>query len=246
MSAAPTWIHLFIDVPREDWARSVTFWSTATEVAPSAAWGEDGQFRTLEPGAGDAWVHVQAIDGPPRMHVDLDSTDRDAAQEHAISLGARSEWVWDEVRVMRSPGGLFFCHTLGEGKELVRSDPDRILDQVCIDVPAPLWDSEVEFWLRLTGRDLADGGRREFAFLGDEGRMRVLLQRLDEDEGPVRAHADFATADRAVEARRHEALGARTVEVCEWWTVMRAPDGRLYCLTDRDPLTGRGRRRDGH
>lgn len=244
MSGAATWVHLFIDVPREEWARSVTFWAAATEMAPSAQWGEQGQFRTLQPASGDAWVHVQAIEGPSRVHVDLDSTDREAAREHALGLGARPEWVWEEVPVMRSPGGLLFCHTVGEGKELVRADPDRILDQVCIDIPAPLWESEIDFWRRLTGRDLRDGGRSEFAFLGREGQMRILLQRLDEDEGRVRAHPDFATRDREGETRRHEALGARVVEVCEWWTVMRAPDDHLYCLTDRDPLAGRGSRRD--
>lgn len=125
---------------------------------------------------------------------------------------------------------------------LVRTDPDRVLDQVCIDIPATRWDAEIAAWQQATGRELTKGGRPEFAFLGEDGAPRILLQRLDEEHGEVRAHPDFATRDREAETRRHEELGARLVEVFEPWTVMRAPDGHLYCLTDRDPLTGSGRR----
>lgn len=126
---------------------------------------------------------------------------------------------------------------------MIRADPARMLDQVCIDIPVPLWDDEVEFWRRLTGRVLEPGRRPEFAFLGAEGQVRILLQRLDESRGPVRAHLDFAVADRAAEARRHASLGADLIEVFDWWTVMRAPDGHVYCFTERDPGTGNVRGR---
>lgn len=243
MSGAPTWTHVFVDVPREQWSRSVAFWCAAAGGAPSAPWGDESQYLTVIPPEGDAWVHLQSIDGPPRVHVDLDSTDRVAAQEHSLALGARMEWDREEATVMRSPGGLVFCHSSGGPREMVRSDPAQVLDQVCIDIPAALWGTEVDFWQRLTGRELEAGGRPEFAFLGEEGRVRLLLQRLDESSGPVRAHLDFAVADRATETRRHEELGADLVEVFEWWTVMRAPTGHVYCLTEREPETGdvRGR-----
>ncbi len=120
-----------------------------------------------------------------------------------------------------------------------------MLDQVCLDIPAPLWDREVEFWHTMTGRELEKGLRPEFAFLGDpdpEGGLRILLQRLDSTDGPVRAHPDFAVADRAAETARHVRLGAHTLSVMERWTVMQAPDRHVYCLTDRDPTTGRVRR----
>lgn len=238
MSSAPTWIHVFIDVPREEWARSVTFWCAAAGGSPSASWGDEGQYLTVVPPEGDGWVHLQAIDGPPRVHVDLDSTDREAAREHSLSLGAQPEWVRDEAIVMRSPGGILFCHSRDGRREMVRTDPERVLDQVCLDIPASSWEQKVAFWRDLTGRDLTKGGEPEFSFLGEEGQVRILLQRLDEQDGAVRAHLDFATADRAGETRRHELLGASLVDVYPWWTVLRAPDGHVYCLTDRDPLTG--------
>ncbi|WP_375869896.1 VOC family protein [Humibacillus xanthopallidus] len=68
------------------------------------------------------------------------------------------------------------------------------------------------------------------------------MQRLDSTHGPVRAHPDFAVATRAVETTRQAALGAHVVNVMDRWTVMQAPDGCVYCLTDHDPSTGRVRR----
>jgi hypothetical protein len=34
-------------------------------------------------------------------------------------------------------------------------------------------------------------------------------------------------------------LGAEVVSVNPFWTVLTAPGGQVYCLTDRDPRTGR-------
>jgi hypothetical protein len=119
-----------------------------------------------------------------------------------------------------------------------------VLDQVCLDVPAPLWDEEAAFWTALTGRELERGRRTEFAFLGDPdpcGGLRILLQRLDSRRGQVRAHPDCVVADRAGQIARHAAAGAQVVHVMERWTVMRAPGGRVYCLTDRDAISGRVR-----
>lgn len=147
---------------------------------------------------------------------------------------------------MRSPGGLLFCHTIREHScRFARDDAESVLDQVCVDIPTPLWDEEVAFWTALTGRELEHGLRTEFAFLGDpdpSGGLRILLQRLDSGHGQVRAHLDFAVADRAAQTARHAAQRARVIRVMDRWTVMRAPDGHVYCLTDRDPLTGRVRR----
>ena len=147
---------------------------------------------------------------------------------------------------MRSPGGLLFRHTVAGGRRrFARTDPDRVLDQVCLDIPAPLWDREVAFWNAMTGRQLERGLRPEFAFLGDpdaHGGIRILLQRLDSTQGPVTAHPDFAVATRAEETARQSALGAHVINVMDRWTVMQAPDRYVYCLTDRDPATGRVRR----
>jgi len=71
---------------------------------------------------------------------------------------------------MRSPGGVLYCHTVGEEggqPRMDRSGLDAVADQVCLDIPPRLWDVEVDFWRALTGRPLEQGLRPEFAFLGD-------------------------------------------------------------------------------
>ena len=240
MTAAPTWVHVFVDVPMQYWERSVAFWSAATATEASAPWGDEGQYLTLVPAAGDGWVHLQRIDGPPRVHLDLDSGDPVTARAESTALGATPLRERPEALVMESPGGLVFCHSHDGGRELVRSDRERVIDQVCIDVPETPWETEAAFWSAVTGRALADDGAPEFDLLDEPGRVRILLQRLGEEDGPVRTHLDLATASRLDETRRHEGLGAQLVAVFERWTVMRAPDGRDYCLTDRNPLTGTG------
>lgn len=244
-AGVPAWVHLFLDVPRARWQEAVGFWSAATGWATSPSRGEDGQFVTLVPQEGDPWLKMQALDGTePRIHLDLDAGDREAALERSVSLGASPAWTYEDVPVMRSPGGLLFCHTLTEGPAtgFARTDHDRVLDQVCIDIPPSRWEQEIGFWASITGRTLEEARTPDFVRLADpdpHGGLRILLQRLADDEGEVRAHPDFAVANRASETCRQVSLGAETVGVFEWWTVMRAPYGQVYCLTDRDPSTGR-------
>ena len=64
---------------------------------------------------------------------------------------------------------------------------------------------------------------------------RLLLQRLDDPLGEVRAHLDLSTTDRAAEAARHEALGATRVADFDIWTLLTDPAGLAYCVTDRVP-----------
>jgi hypothetical protein len=184
---------------------------------------------------------VQAVEGPPGVHLDLDSADRPAAVERARRLGATAAWRYHDVEVMRSPGGFVFCQTLVDGAPALVRDGATVLDQVCLDIPSSHWDGEVAFWAALTGREPQVGALPQFVRLVEEGRLRLLLQRLDETDGPVRAHPDLATGDRASDTQRHVALGATLVRVHDHWTVLVAPGGQVYCLTDRDPATGLAR-----
>ena len=232
------WLQLFLDTPADSFDDAVRFWSAVTGWPPSAPRGEEGQFLTLVPPAGSPYVKLQAVDGPARVHLDLDSHDRPAAVTRSMELGAAHAWTYEDVPVMRSPGGLLFCHTLVEGSpELVR-DGSTILDQVCLDIPADHWDSEVAFWRDLTGRDAEQARLPQFVRLSAPSGLRILLQRLDESDGPVRAHPDLASADRSADTRAHVALGATLRGTFEFWTVLSAPGGQVYCLTDRDPRVG--------
>jgi hypothetical protein len=238
MSASPAWIQVFLDTPVDAFEEAVAFWSAVTGWRPSERRGEEGQFLTLLPPAGAAYVKLQAVDGPAGVHLDLDSADRPAAVAQARDLGATAAWTYHDVEVMRSPGGLLLCHTLVDGEPGLVRDGSTVLDQVCLDIPAAHWETEVAFWSALTGREPQVGALPEFVRLVEHGMLRLLLQRLGEADGPVRAHPDLATRDRSADTDRHAALGARVVGVHDFWTVLRAPGGQVYCLTDRDPATG--------
>jgi hypothetical protein len=104
-----------------------------------------------------------------------------------------------------------------------------------------LLDAETAFWTRLTGWEHTKGRFPEFTNLErPEGQpLRLLLQRLDSDEGPVSAHFDLSSADRVAEVVRHRSLDAELVNETRNWTVLRDPAGLEYCVTDRDPATGK-------
>ena len=239
MSApSPAWIQVFLDVPAAELEPAIAFWSAVTGWLPSERRGEDGQFLTLLPAAGPAYVKVQAVGGTAGVHLDLDSTDRGAAVARALELGATPAWTHHDVEVLRSPGGFTFCQTLVDGDPVLQRDGATILDQVCLDVPARHWEAEVAFWAGLTGREPQVGSLPQFVRLVADGQVRLLVQRLDEPDGVVRAHPDLATADRAADTDRHVGLGATVREVRSFWTVLTAPGGQVYCLTDRDPSAG--------
>jgi hypothetical protein len=105
------------------------------------------------------------------------------------------------------------------------------------------FERECEFWATLTGWDLRAGTRPEFAYLDRPTPVpiRLLLQRRDHADplDQVTGHVDVACASRELLAARHATSGARVVSAFRHWTTMADPTGRLYCLTGRDPQTGR-------
>lgn len=241
MTVRPAWLHLFLDVPEASWDAARAFWVAALGGTLSTSRGETDQFCTVLPGEGDSWVKLQRVDAGGGVHLDLDSDDPDALRRRALDLGATPAWRYADVEVVRSPGGLALCCTRGRRGVLARN-ATSVLDQVSIDIPACHWDAEQAFWVALTGREPRASTRyAEFVNLPDAdpaGPLRLLLHRLGEEAGVVRAHPDFAVADRRGEVARHLAWGADLVAEHEHWTVLSAPGGQAYCLTERDPVTG--------
>jgi Glyoxalase-like domain len=237
------WMHLFLDTPQADAATSWAYWAEVTGSTLSPVRGEHGQFATLLPAHGDAWLKVQAVDeGPGGVHIDIGTDDRSAFVASAVELGATVQATYHDVVVLRSPAGIVFCATVGQTGSVDRR-VDALADQACLDIPPSAFVAEVAFWRDLTGwaaSEISDDD--EFVSLRrlNEMPVRILLQRRY-DETPASAHVDFATQDRAAETERHVRAGAEVVEVFRQWTVMRDPVGRIYCLTDRDPATGRPR-----
>lgn len=231
---APVWVTAFLDLPAAAHAAGVEFWRGVTGYTLSPVRGEHDEFATLAPPSGDAHVRVQRVSaGPGGVHLDLHRPGRSLTVQH-------------------SPGGLAWCEVgepLGErapaaawpGPERGAVGHRSVVDQVCLDIPPELFEAEVAYWAEQTGWAVrASSVSSSFrSLLRPEGQpLRLLMQRLDDDQPRTTAHLDLATDDRPAEVRRHVGLGAEVVGEHAVWTVLRDPAGLPYCVTDRDPATG--------
>ncbi|MGW4234543.1 VOC family protein [Streptomyces sp. NPDC004980] len=243
------WTYAFIDRPTALVGPATEFWTAVTGTRASAPWGDGDEFTTLLPGGttgADACLVVQAVGGAGGAHPDLAVEDVEEFTARATRLGAVVEAPGPELTVLRSPGGQPFCVVPWRGQK-VRPPvvgglgrPESRLDQLCLDVAPATFDAEVTFWTALTGWDGTPGDHREFHALRprEDLPVHLLLQRLDEAR-PASAHLDIACPDLASGRAWHERCGAVLVHEGPAWTVMRDPAGGVYCLTRRDPVTGR-------
>ena len=232
----PFWVSAFLDLPAPDFEPTVAFWEGVTGFVRSAPRGAHDEFATLVPPEGDDYLRVQRLGaGAPRVHLDVHVADPAVEAAGSVEL--------------RSPGGFVHClvaHPAAATPPAAHFPGVRRsrVYQVCLDIPAAAYDAEMAYWAGLLDRRVDVLERRpEFAWLraapGSTGlALDVLLQRLDEPEGLVRAHLDLGTTDRSAEVARHEGLGARVRSVEEFWTVLSDPSGLAYCVTDRDPASG--------
>ncbi|MEZ5095788.1 MAG: VOC family protein [Nocardioides sp.] len=243
----PFWLSAFLDLEAARFDRAVAFWRAVTGFGLSDARGEHGEFATLVPADGDDYLRVQRLgSGRSRIHLDLHVTDPRAAADRAVGLGA-TELADRGYVVLRSPGGLVLCF-VGHGGA-VRPSPAvwpeghrSMVYQVSIDVPRAAYDVESAFWCQvLGGRPEVLVRRPEFSWVRGPRQLAldVLLQRTDDEAGEVAAHLDLGTTDRAAEVARQVGLGAELLGHEEFWATLRDPAGLRYCITDRDPATGR-------
>ncbi len=242
------WTTAFLDLPAAVHDAGTAFWCAVTRSTRSPVRGPQGEFATLLPPDGDPYLRVQRTGRAPRVHVDLHVADVAAHAALARDLGA-TEVHREEHVVLVSPGGFVLC-VVPDGGERRRPEPvvgpggaAQRVDQVCLDVPAPLLDAERAFWSALTGWAARTGSRPEFTVLERPAGvpLRVMLQRLGDDDPrtSVGAHLDVACGPtRTAVAAEHRALGAAHVAEGHGWTVLRDPAGLPYCLTGRDPVTG--------
>lgn len=191
------------------------------------------------PPDGDEFLKVQRLEeGPAQIHLDLHVDDLAATAVAAQAQGA--ELLADKgYRVLRSPGGFVFClvqHAASRRPTTSRW-PDghaAILDQVCLDIPADRWQSETAFWATITGWPLRHVGDEFTRLQQPPLPVKLLLQRRDDSDGPVRAHLDWASDHRQAEIARHQQAGSELVRRYPQWTVMQGPIG-TYCITGRRP-----------
>ncbi|GAA2163625.1 MULTISPECIES: VOC family protein [Glycomyces] len=240
------WTTAFWDYPADEFESGISFWLKVTDSTMSERRGPDGEFATLMPAAGDAYLRVQRIrEGKGGNHLDLHVDDVEAEAERAEGLGASVVHREPGLVVLRSPGGFAFC--------LVRHHCEAVVppavewpggqrsraDQVCLDVPPQAFDHELAFWQTLTAWRQTVTDTREFRRLlpPPELPLQFLLQRLDlaERGQTATAHMDLACSDIEAETERHVGLGAEAVRRHHQWQVMRDPGGLEYCITGRDP-----------
>jgi hypothetical protein len=228
------WVTAFLDFPAHAYDAGVSFWAAATGSTVSSPRGDHGEFGTLLPPDGDPYLRVQRLGaGPTRVHLDLhDPTLKDRAIAHGARLIAE-----DGYATLASPSGLVFC-VVSESLSRRPMIGDLVLDQVCIDVAEHAFGDEFEFWERLLDRDGDDDGG-QFAHLPrtPDEPLRVMLQRCG--PGTTKAHLDFAATDRHASVRWLVGLGATEVRRTTDWTTLRDPAGLEFCVTDREPGTGR-------
>lgn len=239
------WTTAFIDLPDGDLGESAAFWEAVTGYTRSASRGRNGEFSTLEPPEGSAYLKVQeAGSGQSRIHIDLHVDDVDASADRAVALGARQLHRADFVCLL-SPGGLQFCLVSGGGGTVPPAMhwPDgtsSMVNQVTIDIPASIWVEETAFWSSLTDWPYHHRTNEDFRVLHADPAfaLRLLMQR-DVKLRRVAAHLDVGATGRNAEVIRHIELGAAEIEELDGWSRMIDPSGMPYCITDRDPLTGR-------
>ena len=244
------WLTALLDFPGDPpglFERGCSFWQAVTATTLSPPRGRSGEFVTLVPLAGNAFVRAQRTRAlRAGCHLDVHVDDVERGTERALSLGALPPTGGGRLG-LRSPGGLAFC-LVHDGGESQRPPPcawpggaRSLVDQLCIDVPPAAFDAEPEFWAALTSWGLRPGSRPEFRYLARPVGipLRLLFQRLDKAEGEQgRGHLDLACDDVAAECQRHLALGASLVRQMPNWTTLVDPTGLEYCVTRRDPTTG--------
>jgi hypothetical protein len=244
------WLHVFVDVPAEAHGAAASFWGEALGWPAGEPWRRHPEFRSFEPPSGRAYVHLQEIGGPARVHLDIEADDIETTTQRAVALGAEVAakqvgWV-----TLSSPGGLPFC-VVPTGKD---QPPEPVgwpdghrtrLVQVCVDSPASVHEAEVTFWRGLLPGRWADSGSPEFAgkWHDDAGSpVQLLFQRLDEPDGTTRAHIDLGTDGLDGEVRRLVDLGADDVGRGHGgWHVLRDPAGSAFCVTLNSPEQTRQR-----
>ena len=104
---------LLIDVPAEAAPAAATFWSSALGM-PAAPVPDEPEFIHLHdsaqhPAVPALTMAVQAIDGAPRYHLDIETDDVDAETARLTGLGAVEVGRWLECRTLRAPGGHLLC-----------------------------------------------------------------------------------------------------------------------------------------
>jgi hypothetical protein len=98
---------LVVDCRTDDLGPALDFWSAA--LGCSGRIDERGKYAILATPAGEARVLLQAVDHEPRVHLDVETDDREAEAVRLEGLGARRVAELPRWIVMEAPTGHRFC-----------------------------------------------------------------------------------------------------------------------------------------
>src|SRR5689334_5352300 len=162
------WLSIFLDVPAADLDREAAFWATVTGSGTGRPVGAHEEFLPLAPPDGDPCVWLQRTDDDTlASHPDLYVEDVVAAAARARELGAEELSRQDGLVVLRSPGGLPFCLVRWRGQDrrpgpVGETGARSHVDQVCLDIPPSVHETECAFWAAVTGFERYDDHVDEF------------------------------------------------------------------------------------
>lgn len=240
------WLQAVIDVPAERFELAAEFWTTITNSSRGEIDSSHDEYLHLVPPSGHMHLELQRTDANTAgAHMDLLVDDIDAVVEQACALGATLV-TQSTHAVLQTPGGVPFCVVAHNGESerapVIDSALPHAVDQICLDVPAEHFETDIAFWSQLTGWSVNPPRSPEFRSFDQPAHLplRILIQRLgDDDTGGPRSHLDISCGDHVAQlTERHEAAGATATEHFKRWTLLADPVDMPYCLTARPPSVG--------
>jgi len=99
---------MIVDCQTDDLEREAKFWSLALGSVV-VAHGRDARYIDLRGDPADPHVILQNVEHPSRIHIDIETDDRDAEVKRLESIGAKVVEVMERWTVMQAPSGHRFC-----------------------------------------------------------------------------------------------------------------------------------------
>lgn len=96
-----------IDCRTEDLTDALSFWRAALGLEGHV--DERGKYALLTTPEGEAKLLLQAVSHDPRIHLDIETDDKDAEAARLTALGAKSVGEHPRWIIMEAPTGHRFC-----------------------------------------------------------------------------------------------------------------------------------------
>ncbi|MCQ0989712.1 VOC family protein [Jiella marina] len=98
---------IVVDCQTRELGEALEFWSGL--FGCSGKVDEDGKYAVLKMPDGEPKVLIQAVDHAPRVHLDIETDDRQAEARRLEALGAKRVEAVKSWIVMEAPTGQRFC-----------------------------------------------------------------------------------------------------------------------------------------